>query len=126
MKNIILFISIFLSFPSQVNAENTWVRVSHLDFSKAAKGTLGYGMCKEGGVCGIAMYVDAKSIVRKGQYVYFNFSSQKTDRRGDVINKKPWEGTGWEADCVRRLLKGPAGRSNKFESYDGLGEFVCR
>ncbi len=113
-------------FPVMSNAEGTWIRISVIDFSNMSSGSLGRESCDKDDVCGMATYVDASSIAKSGSFVYFNKKVVLINRNGDRIKKGPISGVGWQANCSKKLLKGPKGSWRSFDRYNGLGQFVCR
>jgi hypothetical protein len=83
---------------TMVNAQNTWVSV-YRNVEAPTPGTLGEKL----GMWGEQAWVDAQSIVRKGDYVYYNISIAFLRKPGRVpSNFKHGEGGGRQANCATR------------------------
>ena len=102
MKKIVLVLLSALTLPTAVNAE-TWVQVANLMNTNAKPGTMGYTLCKERNRCGLGLFVDVKSIVKRGNFVYFNFDTKIVDKNA-VPKDREFNGVGWTADCEKELL----------------------
>ena len=101
MKRLLLPLIAALALPTAVNAE-TWVQVANIMHTNEP-GTLGYLLCKERNSCGLGLFVDVKSIVKRGNFVYFNFDTKFVDKNA-VPKDREFDGVGWTADCEKELL----------------------
>ena len=101
MKRLLLPLIAALALPTAVNAE-TWVQVANIMHTNEP-GTLGYLLCKERNSCGLGLFVDVKSIVKRGNFVYFNFDTKPLDKYA-VPKDREFDGVGWTADCEKELL----------------------
>ena len=102
MKRLLLPLIAALALPTAVNAE-TWVQAASLMHDDAKPGTVGYLLCKEINNCGMGLFVDVKSIVKRGNFVYFNFDTKPLDKYA-VPKDGEFEAVGWPADCKNKLL----------------------
>ena len=102
MKKIVLLLLPALALPTAVNAE-TWVQAANMMHNDAKPGTVGYSLCKEINSFWLGFFVDVKSIVKRGNFVYFNFSSKFVDKNA-VPKDREFDGVGWTADCEKELL----------------------
>lgn len=84
--------------PEFTNAQSTWVSV-YKEVKPPRPGTLG----AELGMWGNQAWVDAQSIVRKGDYVYYNISIAFLRKPGRVPSDfKHGNGGGRQANCATR------------------------
>ena len=129
MKNLIILgtLAITSIFPIKTFAEGTWIKVYEIINTESP-------MCQSQNLCGFAGYVDAKSMVRQGQFAYFNFTagSLELDKWGNLIKSGPVAErgfSGWVADCKNKRLKGPIGGWTEVQSKTKKSQklnFVCR
>ena len=110
---------------SAAKAEGTWILV-HQKFSKMEPGSIGEYL----NMGGFAWWVDAKSIVKRGDTAYFNVSTMVLDKNGNLPRERSYKGIGWSANCATRKVRGPKGEWHSWgTSNDGLyysvGKFVC-
>ena len=110
---------------AQTNA--VWVPVYRRSYAESQPGTYGESLYNNG-VGGMAVFVDAKSIVRRGNFAYFNSTLTSVNLQG--LPTKPLEaGVGKQVDCQTKSTltsKGtwmPWGDNNLYKLQ---GEFVCR
>ncbi len=94
-------------------------------------GTVGEMLCKESNWCGEAIYVDAASIVRRGDYAYYNLAIEFLNKNGiRADTSKPLKPRGVEANCRARTVKTPKkgwiswGDAGIWES--SAAQFACR
>ena len=110
--------------PAQVKAQ-TWITVAR-DEMNFAPGTLGYQM----NMGGFLWQVDAQSMVRRGDRVYFNVALQSLDRNHRTKDEKR-RASGWEADCSS-LTFSRDGRewesvaNTEHQYVEPIIRFVCR
>jgi hypothetical protein len=112
------------------SAEGTWIEVSRR-IRDYQPGTLGEVICKEDRNCGEIIYVDARSIVRRGDYAYYNWARSYMDKNGFKTNpNKPLVSRGSEANCRSKTVKIP---NKGWISWSDAGEwespaarFACR
>ena len=102
MRKLLIPLLAALALPTAVNAE-TWVQAASLMHDDAKPGTVGYSLCKEINNCGMGLFVDVKSIVKRGNFVYFNFDTKFVDKNA-VPKDREFDGVGWTADCEKELL----------------------
>ena len=123
MRKLLIPLLAALALPTAVNAE-TWVQAASLMHDDAKPGTVGYLLCKEINNCGMGLFVDVKSIVKRGNFVYFNFDTKPLDKYA-VPKDREFEAVGWTADCKNKLL----GPNLKMRPASGreikLLKFVC-
>ncbi|WP_320667936.1 hypothetical protein [Prochlorococcus sp. MIT 1307] len=130
---IITAVTSFVVTPLNVWAQqkSVWVRVSAACAPNPKKGTIYHilnrnedGSFREDGTYGLGWNVDAKSIVKRGNYVYFNLDVTKLDRACRNKEGHIWKDNAWQADCSRGLTKGP--NAGWTDGNPKLVEFVCR
>tara|TARA_Y100000739_G_C20449969_1_gene391806 strand:- start:205 stop:582 length:378 start_codon:yes stop_codon:yes gene_type:complete len=124
MKRLLLPLVAALALPTAVNAE-TWVQAANLMHNNAKPGTVGYELCKTNNSCGLGLFIDVKSIVKRGNFVYFNFDTKFVDNNA-VPKDREFDAVGWTADCEKELL----GPNLKMKLASGnakkkLLKFVC-
>ena len=124
MRKLLIPLLAALALPTAGNAE-TWVQAANMMHNDAKSGTVGYSLCKEINSCGLGFFVDVKSIVKRGNLVYFNFASKFVDKNA-VPKDREFNGVGWTADCQKKLL----GPNLKMRLASGNAEknllkFVC-
>ena len=119
----VLPVGSFLSSP--VAAQGTWILVHQKTF-KPKPGTMGEYL----NMGGFSWWVDAQSIVRRGDLVYFNVSTITLDKFGNLPLEKDHDGVGWSANCSTREMRAPKGGwkpwgSSDDDLYYSAGNFVC-
>ena len=102
MKRLLLPLLAALALPTGVNAE-TWLQAANIMFNNAKPGTLGHMSCKEVNICGMGLFVDIKSIVKRGNFVYFNLDIKSLDNNAVPLDRE-FDGVVWTADCEKKLL----------------------
>tara|TARA_B100000674_G_scaffold369783_1_gene312155 strand:+ start:474 stop:812 length:339 start_codon:yes stop_codon:yes gene_type:complete len=68
-------------------------------------GSLGY----ETGVGGFVTFIDAQSIVKRGDMVFYNVSFTWLDKDGSVPSQIAHEPAGWTENCKTKMVKGQNG-----------------
>ena len=126
MKRFLIPLLAALGLPTAVNAE-TWIQATNFMFDKAKQGTMGYELCKTDNMCGFGYYVDAKSLVKRGDFVYFYLDVKTIDKYA-IPKDRGFDGTGWIVDCKKKLMgtnlkkiRKPTGNTE-----NELIEFVCK
>ena len=102
MRKLLIPLLAALALPTAVNAE-TWVQAASLMHDDAKPGTVGYSLCKEINNCGMGLFVDVKSIVKRGNFVYFNLDIKSLDNNAVPLDRE-FDGVVWTADCEKKLL----------------------
>ncbi|KZR88737.1 hypothetical protein MITS9508_01914 [Synechococcus sp. MIT S9508] len=97
------FIGIEVLNPANSSAGETWIVVWR-EYSPPKPGTMG----EEMGWYGTIAWVDAKSILRRGDMVYYNIAFDFL-KAGGVTESGPVNGSGRETNCRKKLSNGPRG-----------------
>ena len=124
MKRLLLLL---ILFSPNVLAQETWIQVANNSWHDAKKGSFGYQKCiQERKWCGFGYFVDVKSIVKKTDFVYFNFDS-KPINYNLIPDDRVFEGTGWIVDCRKKLMGTNPQKMRKAsgDTENQLIEFVC-
>ena len=115
------FLTIEVQIPQSVEAGETWVEV-YRKRSAPIPGTLG----EELGIGGEVAFVDAQSIVRQGDFVYYNFEFSFLSPAG-VVKSRPSKGSGRQANCRTQLRNTPRGLVPFADNWEGAAaRFACR
>jgi len=120
--------SALCALPS--SAEGTWIEVFR-EIRTPKTGTNGEVFCKQYRYCGEAVYVDAASIVKRGDFVYYNWRLEFINQHGSKTwPDKPSKPRGIEANCRTKMVKTP---KKGWLSWSEAGpwegpaaEFACR
>lgn len=109
--------------PKPAEASPTWIEVYRSKY-KVKPGTWG----AELGMHGIASYVDARSIVRRGDFAYFNMTRTMLNKAGIRRGDLPLTGFGAEANCRTQTFTTSAGGVKAWGNDEpgNIGRFVCR
>ena len=115
---------------SPAKAQGTWIEV-YRQMRSIKPGTMGETFCEKHNWCGEAIYVDATSVVRRGDYAYYNWGIEFLNKAGMKTEaNKPIKPRGVEANCLAKTVK----ILNKgWTSWDEAGkwessaaQFACR
>ena len=101
MKKFLILLLLF--FIPEVKAEETWTKVG-LSMFAPIPGTLAYEMCTKDNFCGMGYFIDARSLVERGNFRYFNLDVIGLNKYGSKTSNKKHSGTGWKVDCENNLL----------------------
>ena len=82
----------------------------------------------QGGVGGFLTFIDAQSIVKRGDMAYYNVSFTWLDKDGSIPSQIVHEPAGWTANCKTKMVKGQSGPWRPFSQSIGSGapaRFAC-
>lgn len=93
------------SLPSR--AEGTWIEV-YRRITDYKPGTWGEVFCKQDRICGQVILVDASSIVKRGDFVYYNWALDFINEYGGKTDpNKARKPRGVEANCRNMTVNTP-------------------
>jgi hypothetical protein len=134
MKTIswILLMATSFYFGEATKADGTWVLVAHGEASPPKPGT--YGELYDLSTLGV--YIDVKSIVRKGKYAYYNEGtvflnqylrpSAKSNKTWDFQLAEPAQKYPAITNCATRQTLDARGVTKKQSNFDAMiVKFVC-